>query len=159
NRTMPHLNKPPKGENPPPVPCQLQVVYQRIDRLRLDPKNPRSHTPKQIRQIARSIEAFGFNVPMLVDADLKFIAGHGRVTACRELGWIEVPTICLDHLSEAQAKAFMIADNRLTETSVWDDTLLAESLKELSLLDLDFNLEGDRLRRGGDRPPYRWSHN
>src|SRR5262245_53365599 len=138
---MPHLNKPPKEENPPPVLRQLQVVYQRIDRLQLDPKNPRSHSPKQIRHIARSIEAFGFNVPVLVDADLKVIAGHGRVMACRELGWIEVPTIRLDHLNAAQAKAFMIADNRLTETSVWDDALLAENLKELSLLDLDFNLE------------------
>src|SRR5262249_49445694 len=72
---------------------------------------------------------------------LKVVAGHGRVMACRELGWMEGPTIRLDHLNAAQAKAFMIADNRLTETSVWDDALLAENLKELSLLDLDFNLE------------------
>ena len=91
-----------------------------------------------MRQIARSIESFGFNVPVLVDGQLRVIAGHGRVMACQLLGWTEVPTICLDHLSEAQAKAFMIADNRLTENSVWDDRLLAEQLKELSILDLDF---------------------
>jgi DNA modification methylase len=69
------------------------------------------------------------------------IAGHGRLLACGELGWTEVPTLCLDHLTSAQARAFMIADNRLTEISAWDDRLLAQQLKELSLLDLDFNIE------------------
>ena len=61
--------------------------------------------------------------------------------ACKELGWSEVPTIGLDHLSKAQAQAYMIADNRLTDNSVWDDRLLAEQLQELSLQDLDFSLE------------------
>jgi ParB-like chromosome segregation protein Spo0J len=80
-------------------------------------------------------------VPVLIDAERKVIAGHGRIMACKELGWTKVPTISLEHLSEAQARAFMIADNRLTENSVWDDRLLAEQLKELSVLDLDFSLE------------------
>ena len=120
---------------------RLSVVYHPIDALRLDPKNPRLHSPKHTRQIARSIETFGFNVPILVDGNLKVIAGHGRILACQALGWHEVPTICIEHLAEAQAKAFMIADNRLTETSVWDDRLLAEQLKMLSELDLDFGLE------------------
>jgi hypothetical protein len=93
------------------------------------------------RQLARSIEAFGFNVPVLIDANMNVIAGHGRVMACQELGRKEVPTICLDHLSSAQAKAFMIADNRLSENSIWDERLLAEQLKELSILDLEFSLE------------------
>lgn len=87
------------------------------------------------------MEAFGFNVPILINRDLQVIAGHGRLQAARNLGWSEVPTIMLEHLTEAQAKAFMIADNRLTETSTWDDRLLAEQLKELSLVDLDFSLE------------------
>ena len=69
------------------------------------------------------------------------IAGHGRLMACRELGWLQVPTVCLAHLSAAQATAFMIADNRLTETSSWDDALLAEQLNELSVLNLDFSIE------------------
>jgi hypothetical protein len=69
------------------------------------------------------------------------IAGHGRLLACRELGWSEVPTLCLDHLTAAQARAFMIADNRLSEIAGWDDRLLAEQLKDLSLLGLDFSLE------------------
>jgi ParB-like chromosome segregation protein Spo0J len=99
------------------------------------------HSKKQIRQIANSIETFGFNVPVLVDADLNVIAGHGRLLACRELGWTEVPTLCLDHLTSAQARAFMIADNRLTEIASWDDRLLAQQLKDLSLLGLDFDIE------------------
>ena len=124
---------------PPPPP--LQVTRQPIEQLRLDPKNPRSHTRKQIRQIARSIETFGFTVPVLTDADRKVIAGHGRVMACKELGWSEVPTIELGHLSPTQAKAYMIADNKLTDNSVWNDRLLAEQLQELSLQELDFSLE------------------
>ena len=94
-----------------------------------------------MRQIARSIEAFGFNVPVLIDANNKVIAGHGRVMACQLLGRTEVPTIALDHLSEAQARAFTIADNRLTENATWDDGLLAEQLRDLAVLDLSFDLE------------------
>jgi DNA modification methylase len=120
---------------------QLTVVRRLIDELRLNPRNPRLHGRRQIRQIARSIEAFGFNVPILVDSELNVIAGHGRVLACRELGWKDVPTISLDHLNEEQARAYMIADNRLTETSIWDNRLLAEQLKDLSVLDLDFSLD------------------
>jgi len=120
---------------------RVAVEYRAIAELKLDPCNARIHTPAQIRQIAQSIETFDFNVPVLVDSELKVIAGHGRILACQRLGWTEVPTIRLDHLTEAQARAFMIADNRLTDISVWDDRLLAEQLKELSVLDLDFSLE------------------
>jgi hypothetical protein len=126
----------------------INVSYQRIADLQLDPRNPRTHHPKQVRQIARSIEAFGFNVPVLVDAQRKVIAGHGRILACRLLGWSEVPTISLEHLSAEQAKAFMIADNRLTENSRWDDRLLAEQLRELSVLELDFSLEATGFEMG-----------
>jgi len=120
---------------------RISIVYRAIDQLKPDPANPRLHSKKQIRQIANSIETFGFNVPVLVDAELNVIAGHGRLLACRELGWSEVPTLCLDHLTPAQARAFAIADNRLTEIATWDDRLLAEQLKDLSLLGLDFSLE------------------
>jgi DNA modification methylase len=120
---------------------KVTVLYRSIEELKLDPRNPRAHSDKQVRQIARSIESFGFNCPALIDANLKVIAGHGRVMACKLLGWREVPTISLDHLSEAQARAFMIADNKLSDNSTWDDQLLAEHLSELSLLDLDFDLE------------------
>jgi DNA modification methylase len=120
---------------------QVAIVYRSIDELKPAPSNPRRHGRRQIRQIARSIETFGFNVPILVDSNLEVIAGHGRLLACRELGWREVPTICLEHLTDAQARAYRIADNRLTEISNWDEQLLGQELKLLSELNLDFSLE------------------
>jgi hypothetical protein len=131
-------------QHPPALPARdprVEIVYRPIDQLKPDPRNPRRHERKQIRKIADSIETFGFNVPILVDADLKVIAGHGRLLACPLLGRNEVPTISLEHLSEAQARAFMIADNRLTEIASWDDRLLGEQLRELSELNLEFSLE------------------
>jgi DNA modification methylase len=130
----------------PQIPSQprrppLSIDYVSIERLKPDPNNARQHTAKQIRQIAQSIESFGFNVPLLIDRDLNVIAGHGRLLACRRLGWSEVPTIRLEHLSEAQKRAFMIADNRLTEIASWDDRLLAEQLQALSSVELDFDIE------------------
>ena len=119
----------------------LQIVYRRIDELKPDPANPRRHAKKQVRQIAESIRTFGFVAPILIDRDGNVIAGHGRLAACRPLGITEVPTLCLDHLTPTQARAFMIADNRLAEIAIWDDRLLAEQLKELSLIGLDFNIE------------------
>ena len=112
-----------------------------LDALQLDPQNPRLHSKRQVRQIARSIEVFGFNVPVLVNAEGRLIAGHGRVLAAKLLGLSEVPAIRLDHLTEAQTRAFMIADNRLTENAAWDERLLAEQFQALSALNLDFNIE------------------
>lgn len=126
----------------------ISIVVRPLVDIILDPKNPRFHSKTQVKQIARSIEAFGFNVPILVDAKLNVIAGHGRVMACRELGWTDVPTICLEHLSPTQARAFMIADNRLTDNSTWDENLLAQSLKDLSELDLDFELQAIGFEMG-----------
>lgn len=120
---------------------RIAITYRPIAELKLDPRNPRAHSPRQIRQIARSIETFGFNVPVLVDRESRVIAGHGRLLACKLLGRLTVPTIALEHLTEGQARAFMIADNRLTEIATWDDRLLAEQLDELSKVELDFSLE------------------
>ncbi len=120
---------------------ELAIKYRLITTLKLDPKNPRLHSQKQIRQIARSIELFGFSVPILINREMQVVAGHGRIQACKQLGLTEVPTILLEHLSEAQTRAFMIADNRLTENSVWNDRLLGEQFKVLSTLDLDFSIE------------------
>src|ERR1700751_4616884 len=114
---------------------ELSITYRPIGELKPDPKNPRSHTPKQVRQIAKSIRQFGFVVPIVVDQHGNVIAGHGRLLAARQLGLKVVPTIRLDHLTPAQAKAFQIADNRLTENSEWNDRLLAEAFQELSVLD------------------------
>jgi DNA modification methylase len=119
----------------------LSIAYLPIDQLRPDPGNARQHRAKQIRQIAKSIERFGFNVPLLIDAEGNVIAGHGRLLAAKRLGWDQVPTIRLDHLSESQKRAFMIADNRLAEVAVWDDRLLAEQLKALAGVELNFDIE------------------
>lgn len=127
---------------------RIGVTYLPISKVKLNLRNPRHHSPRQIRQIARSIEAFGFNVPVLIDSRREVIAGHGRVLACQLLSRTEVPTISLEHLSEAQAKAFVIADNKLTLNAEWDDRLLGEQLKELSVLDLDFSLEATGFEMG-----------
>jgi DNA modification methylase len=119
----------------------LSIEYRPLASLSLDPQNPRVHSNRQIRQIARSVETFGFNVPVLIDGKGQLIAGHGRVLAAQRLGMTQVPTIMLENLTEAQIRAFMIADNRLTENSVWDDRLLAEQLKALAGLELDFSVD------------------
>src|ERR1700733_9950506 len=119
----------------------LSIVDRPIEDLKLDPNNPRLHKRCQIQQIARSIEAFGFIVPVLIDAQGQLIAGHGRVLAAQLLGMTHVPAIHLKHLTEVQIQAFMIADNRLTEISEWDNRLLCEQLKILSESELDFSLE------------------
>src|ERR1700739_3248684 len=92
----------------------LEVTYLRTTTLKPDPRNPRVHSDKQVRQIAQSIELFGFNVPLLIDDEQKVIAGHGRLMAGRKMGWDAVPAIKLSHLTESQRAAFLIADNRLT---------------------------------------------
>ena len=119
----------------------LSIIYRYVTDLQLDPKNARVHPKKQIEQIAHSIETFGFNAPILVNSELKVIAGHGRLAACKLLGITTVPTISLKHLTKEQVRAFAIADNRLSETADWDERLLAEELKALSELKLEFSLD------------------
>ena len=109
----------------PASPAGLEIISRPIVELRPNAANPRQHSKKQIKQIAKSIKKFGFNVPILVDHAGNVIAGHARLLAGRELGIDEVPTLCLDHLNPAQASAFMIADNKLAENATWDDDLLA----------------------------------
>lgn len=104
-------------------------------------RNTRHHSSHQIGQIAESIKTFGFIVPALVDAKNNVVAGFGRIAGAERIGHSEIPVIRLEHLSETQLKAFQVADNRLAENSSWDDQLLAETLKELSEIDLDFNVE------------------
>jgi DNA modification methylase len=119
----------------------MEIICRPLAALKPDSANPRRHSKKQLQQIAKSISIFGFNVPILVDREGNVIAGHGRLLACRELGIDEVPTVCLDHLTPAQVRAFRIADNKLTENATWDERLLAEQLWDLSLSGLDFDIE------------------
>jgi DNA modification methylase len=119
----------------------LSIEYIAVTALALDSRNPRLHSERQIKQIARSIQSFGYNVPVLVDRANKVLAGHGRVLAAKSLGLPELPAVRLESLSDAQARAFAIADNRLTENATWDDRLLGEILVELAAVELDFSLE------------------
>jgi DNA modification methylase len=132
---------PPKSISTAPLHRHLVVEYVALDELIHDPLNARVHKPAQIKQIGRSIEAFAFNAPILVDGQNKILAGHGRALACRQLGWNEVPVIRLAHLTSEQARAYAIADNRLVETSAWDEAKLAGHLKILAGIDLDFDVE------------------
>ena len=119
----------------------LRIEWLAISELKLDPRNPKQHSARQIRQIAESIKTFGCLVPVLIDRDNKILAGHGRILALRRLGWAEVPVIRVEHLTPERARAFSVADNRLTELSTWDERLLGEILSELSAAELDFTLE------------------
>jgi DNA modification methylase len=104
--------------------------------------NARTHSPKQIRQIARSIERFGFNNPVLVDDDAQIIAGHGRVEAAKLLNMKTVPTVRLSHLSEDDKRAYILADNRLAEKAGWDNEILAIELQYLANTGFDIDLTG-----------------
>jgi DNA modification methylase len=117
----------------------LRVSYKDPAQLRGRDRNPRTHTPKQIRQIAASIKEFGFINPVLVDGSNGIMAGHGRVEAAKLLGMADVPTVCAGHLTPAQVRAYVIADNRLAELAGWDRKLLALELQELSV-ELDFDV-------------------
>src|ERR1700736_5727287 len=120
------------------VPTRGQILFVAIGALIPDPDNPRKHGRAQISAIARSIEAFGFNAPILVDKNNKIVAGHGRYEAAKLLGLDKVPIVSLSHLTENQARAYLLADNKLTDRSTWDDNKLAIQLKDLSDLVLDF---------------------
>jgi DNA modification methylase len=121
--------------------ARIAVTYRSPAELTIAPSNPRIHTPRQIKQIARSISVFGFLIPVVVDELGRVLVGVGRLMAAVDLGFTEVPTIQVSHLSEAQKKAFTIADSRLSEIAKWDDRVLAEQLKELSIVNLDFDIE------------------
>ncbi len=113
-----------------------------IEKLIPYAKNPRTHCAAQIAQIAASIAEFGFNNPILVDTKAGIIAGHGRLLAARKLGLTEVPVIILDHLTEAQKRAYIIADNKLAENAGWDDELLQQELRALQQENFDVSVIG-----------------
>lgn len=131
--------------------------------------NARSHSARQIRQIADSITRFGFTNPVLIDGAGGIVAGHGRVAAAKLLGLGEVPTLSLAHLSDAERRAYVLADNKLAENAGWDRDLLAIELQGLleigfdleltgfSLAEIDFTLDAARDRRpeAPEREPLR----
>jgi len=110
----------------------LKITYKSPSQLKPRTRNPRTHSKKQIQQIATSIKAFGFISPVLIDGTDGIIAGHGRVEAAKLIDMSDVPTVRVDHLTPAQVRAYVIADNKLAENAGWDRALLALELQELS---------------------------
>lgn len=108
-----------------------EVVQTPIDTLRPAKANARVHSKKQLKQIARSIQRYGFNAPVLIGDDHEIIAGHGRVEAAKLLGLTHVPSICLAHLNEIERRAYLIADNKIALNAGWDQDLLAGEMQVL----------------------------
>ena len=113
-----------------------------LERLIPYEKNAREHSTEQIAQIAASITEFGFLNPILVDSNDGIVAGHGRLSAAKELALSVVPVVVLDHLTENQKKAYVLVDNKLAENATWNEDLLAEEIIKLNLQDFDLNILG-----------------
>lgn len=128
----------------------MKIEQIKVEALVPYARNSRTHSPAQVEKIAASIREFGFNNPVLIDADGVLIAGHGRTLAAQKLKLDKVPAIRLAHLSDAQRRAFVIADNRIAEDAGWDEDMLKAELEALRDLDFDLavvGLEDDELAR------------
>lgn len=119
-----------------------QVELRKVADLVPYVSNARTHTDAQVAQIAASIKEFGWTNPILVDGSNGIIAGHGRLLAARKLGQVEVPVIELDHLTENQRRAYILADNKLALNAGWDEELLRLELGDLQLQGIDIELTG-----------------
>lgn len=113
-----------------------------IESIKPYERNARIHGPEQLEQIRASLREFGFVSPVLIDSEGNLIAGHGRVEAAKLEGMTEVPCVIADGLTDAQRRAYILADNRLAETSTWDEALLKIELGELGEIGLDFGAIG-----------------
>ena len=123
-------------------PKQMQVQQLKVEDLIPYVNNSRKHSDEQVAQIAASIKEFGWTNPILIDGEKGIIAGHGRLLAARKLGMGKVPVIELTHLSEAQKKALVIADNKLALNSDWDEELLKIEFQDLLEGGFNINLTG-----------------
>lgn len=119
---------------------ELNIVYRNIKELKPYKKNAKKHPKEQLEQIANSIEEFGFTQPVIIDKNNCVVAGHGRILGAKKAGLKQVPTVCLEDLTEEQIKAYRLVDNKLNE-SEWDFSLLDEELGVLSE-DIDMELFG-----------------
>lgn len=130
----------------------LQLQHVDIESIKPYSSNPKEHDEKQTQQIAKSIERFGFNAPVLLDENSEIIAGHGRFKAAKLLGLKQIPVIYLLHLNEAEKKAYRIADNKLTENGKWNTDLLKLEFIEIEKLALNFEEGLDLDITGFDFP-------
>jgi len=119
-----------------------KIEYLKLDKLTGYATNSRTHSDEQIDQIAASITEFGFTNPILIDENSIIIAGHGRLEAAKRLDLDEAPCLRLSHLTEAQKKAYVIADNKLALNAGWDDDLLRHELQNLEDQDYELGLLG-----------------
>lgn len=119
-----------------------KIIIRKIAELKASPNNSRTHSPAQIKKIAKSIKEFGFLNPIITDGKDLIIAGHGRLLAALDAGLTEVPTISAEHLTEQQRRAFMIADNRIALDAGWDEEILKQELIDLKDFDFDISAIG-----------------
>jgi hypothetical protein len=120
----------------------LQIEYLKREVLKDYHRNSRTHSEDQVNQIAKSITEFGWTNPVLIDKENTIIAGHGRVMAAEQLGIVDIPCIRLENLSDAQKRAYVIADNKLAENAGWDNELLKLELHALSEINFDLEVIG-----------------
>jgi ParB-like chromosome segregation protein Spo0J len=120
----------------------LTIDYRKTGELIPYINNSRTHSEQQVQQVAASIKEFGFTNPILIDEDSGIIAGHGRLQAAQMMGMDEVPTITLEGLTEAQRKAYVIADNKLALNASWDLDILNIEMESLLEFDFDFKITG-----------------
>jgi DNA modification methylase len=120
---------------------ELLIEYLNVCELRPQPRNARTHSKKQIRQIADSIRSFGFTNPILIDDGKAILAGHGRIEAAKSLGMARIPCVRLSDMTAVQKRAYALADNKLALNAGWDEELLTIELQELSACELDFDIE------------------
>lgn len=121
---------------------ELKVVYRQVNDLIPYARNARTHSDDQVTRIASSIKEFGFTNPILIDGENGIIAGHGRLMAAKKLGMREVPTIELSGMTDAQKRAYILADNKLALDAGWDESFLKLELKELEAIGADLDLTG-----------------
>lgn len=131
----------------------IQITYKPIQDLIPYARNSRTHSDAQVAQIAASIREFGWTNPILLDGENGIIAGHGRLLAAQKLGEIQVPTIELAHMSEAQKRAYVIADNKLAMNAGWDDEMLFAEFEDLKEAGFDLELTGFTLEEIGKLTP------
>jgi len=119
-----------------------QVEYVELNQLTPYARNSRTHSAKQVKQLAGSIKEFGFTNPVLIDANNMIVAGHGRVLAAEHLQLKKVPCIRLHDLTETQIRAYVLADNKLAENAAWDEEMLLIEIDELQAVDFDIDIIG-----------------
>lgn len=129
-------------DNREPMATTSRIEMVSLDKLRPYENNARTHSPEQVDKLRASLREFGFVNPILVDRDYGIIAGHGRLMAAQAEGMAEVPCVFVEHLTETQKRAYILADNKLAELAGWDEGLLELEIGDLSALDFDIGIIG-----------------